>query len=76
MTLHLEKFCLLWLSFMMIGCGDARAGRESENQLGTFAIGSSPKDLSTLLTTDCLGAGADLSDCSGVGKDGIRYAFL
>lgn len=68
--------CLLSLSLFLAACADAQTGKEMSGQFGEFAIGSSPKDLGVLLTTDCVGSVIDLSDCSGVGVDGIRYAFF
>lgn len=68
--------CILFLSLSLVGCAGAQTGKEVPDQLGEFAIGSSPKDLGVFSTTDCVGAAIDLSDCSGVGLDGIRYVFF
>ena len=67
---------LFFLLISLVACACAQTGKEMSGQIGEFAIGSSPKDLGALLTTDCVGSVIDLSDCSGIGADGVRYTFF
>ena len=62
--------------FFFVACAVAQNDKGVLGQLGEFAIGSSPNDLKVLISTDCVGSAFYLSDCSGVGRNGIRYAFF
>jgi len=70
------RYLLGFLLPLSVVCGRAQSGTGVLGQLGEFAIGSSPMDLKSLLTTDCIGSVIDLSDCSGVGENKVRYTFF